>query len=223
MSKILLAEDDQELAEVIVFTLNKNGYIVTLTHNGQECLSLLKINTYDLIILDWLLPKLSGIEIIKEYRNFGGTIPILMLTAKSLTSDLEQSLDSGADDYVTKPFDHKELLARIRALLRRPQTTIADILTIDDITLNKTKAVVLKNGQEINLRPKLLAMLEFFLTNPNQAFSCEAILERIWSDSAVVGLDTVRTHIKLLRKAVFDGKQDKLRTIRGRGYLLEKS
>ncbi len=222
MSKILLVEDDKDLAEVILYTLQKNGYTVSLIHDGQEALSMLKVNSYDLIVLDWMLPRLSGIEIIKEYRNHGGFSPILMLTAKSQVNDLELGLDSGADDYITKPFEPKELLARIRALLRRPKIALAEELVFDDIVLNRTKGSVTKNGQELSLRPKLFLILEFFLTNPNQVFTPEAILERIWSDSAVVGLDTVRTHIKLLRKALFDGKQDKLKTIRGRGYRLEK-
>jgi DNA-binding response OmpR family regulator len=222
MAKILVVEDDADLAEVLRITLANKGHAVQLCSGGVQAMDMLRVYTFDLIILDWMMPKVSGIDVLKEYRARGGTVPVLMLTAKSALEDKEQGLDSGADDYLTKPFHARELLARVRALLRRPHGLAATILKVGDIELDPVACSVRKNGVEVHLRPKVYSMLEFFMRHPDQVFSADALLQRIWLDEADVSLDSVRTHMKLLRQSV-DPEGKIIRTMRNRGYILKTS
>ncbi len=220
MAKILLVEDDAALAEVTNFGLQSQGHIVQIASNGDDALLNLRVNKYDLVILDWMMPNLTGIEVLTSYRKQGGKTPVLMLTAKARLEDKEQGLDAGADDYLTKPFEHRELQARVRALLRRPTSLAATVLCVSDITLDPASCVVTKEGNEIKLRPKVYSLLEFLMRHQDQVFSADAILERVWLDDAMVSTDTVRAHFKLLRKSLGIKEGTLIRTVRNRGYML---
>lgn len=220
MAKILLVEDDDALAEVTKFGLESQGHMVQTAPNGNDALDNLRVNKYDLVILDWMMPERTGIEVLERYRSQGGKTPVLMLTAKTLLDDKEKGLDSGADDFLTKPFEHRELQARVRALLRRPTSMAASVLKVADITLDPASCVVTKAGQELKLRPKVYSLLEFLMRHPNQVYSADAILERVWLDDAMVSTDTVRAHFKLLRKSLGIKEGQIVKTIRNRGYML---
>lgn len=221
MAKILLVEDDVDLAEVLRITLTNKGYAVQVCNAGGNAKDMLRMFSYDLVILDWMMPAVSGLDVLREYRARGGKTPVLMLTAKSALDDKEVGLDSGADDYLTKPFHSRELLARVRALMRRPQSMSGTILQAGELELDPVSCKVTRAGAEIHLRPKVYSILEFFMRHPNQVFSAEALLQRIWLDDSDASLDSVRTHMKLLRRAV-DPDGVLIKTLRNRGYMLTK-
>jgi DNA-binding response OmpR family regulator len=222
MAKILLVEDDRDLANLVVNILNVERHTVEAVTDGPEALGRLKMFKYELIILDWMLPGLSGMDICTEFRARGGNTPILMLTSKSLPEEKERALDGGADDYLTKPFHHKELTARIRALLRRPQAVSAKVLQIGDVLLDPKTMKVFKKDEEIHLLPKEFSLLELFLRYPNQVFSGDALLDRVWASESAASVDTVRTYIKTLRKKIDSkGSASLIRTVHGVGYCLD--
>lgn len=221
MAKIVVVEDDRDLVTLIKGILSIERHTVESVHNGHEAVTVLQMYPYDLVILDWMLPGKAGTEICQEYRARGGTAPILMLTAKSTIEDKETGLDSGADDYLTKPFHPKELTARVRALLRRPQAVVNKTLKIGDVEVDSNQVKVMKSGKEIHLLPKEFALLELFLRYPTQVFSAEALLDRVWASDSSASLDTVRTYIKTLRKKIDpEGKVSYIRTVHGIGYSL---
>ena len=221
MAKLLLAEDDRDLAEVISFALQSKGHMVQQVFDGRQCLEYLGTCKYDLIILDWMMPRISGLEVCKNYRAQGGRTPILMLTAITKVDDREAGLDSGADDYLTKPFDQKELAARVRALLRRPDAIVGNALQAQDVTMDTVSCTVMRGAEIVHLRPKEYSLLEFLLRHPNQAFSTDALLQRVWLEDKAATPDNLKTHIKTLRQKLDRGREGSLiQTIRGRGYLL---
>jgi DNA-binding response OmpR family regulator len=222
MAKILLVEDDPDLANLIGNILHVERHTIETVSNGQEALGRLKMFRYELVVLDWMLPGMNGMEICTEFRSKGGNTPILMLTSKSTPEEKETALDGGADDYLTKPFHPKELTARIRALLRRPQTVNAKILQIGDIVLDAKTMKVYKNDEEIHLLPKEFSLLELFLRYPNQVFSGDALLDRVWASESAASVDTVRTYIKTLRKKIDSkGSPSLIRTVHGVGYCVD--
>lgn len=227
MAKILVVEDDADLTEVLRITLSNKGHAVQAIGGGRDALQMLRAYKYDLVVLDWMMPDVSGVDVLKSFRESGGKTPILMLTAKTTIDDKETALDLGADDYLTKPFHARELLARVRALLRRPQSMAQTVLRAGDLELDPASCTVLKAGKEIKLRPKVYSILEFFMRHPNQVFSPEAILERVWMDDSTASPDTVRTHIKLLRRSIDSSdKSDNeslIENVRNRGYLLRNA
>lgn len=224
MAKILIVEDDRDLAQVLSVTLSSKGHSVQIADGGAVAIDFLRSFKYDLVILDWMMPEVTGIDVLKAYREKDGKAPILMLTAKAEVADKALGLDMGADDYLTKPFHPQELLARVRALLRRPHSLAAVLLTAGDITLDPATCQVTRKGEEIHLRPKVFSLLEFFMRHPDQVFSSEAILERVWMDDSLASPDTVRTHIKLLRKSIGQtGESGLIKNIRNRGYMLSSS
>lgn len=222
MAKILVVEDDPDLLNLVSMALTSRGYQVQKCSGGDEALGMLRVYKFDLIILDWMMPDITGLDVCKQYRENGGKVPILMLTAKAKISDKEIGLDSGADDYLTKPFDNNELAARVRALLRRPPTMTGTTMEFGHIKIDPASCKVFKSGEEIHVRPKVYDLLEFFMRHPGQVFTAEALLARVWMDEASASPDTIRTHIKLLRKSIKEqGKPDLIETIRGKGYMLK--
>ena len=174
MAKILLVEDEVDLSDLVKEWLKTEKHVVELVENGEEAIDRLKFYKYDIVILDWVLPGKSGLQVCQEYRALGGTTPILFLTAKNMINEKEAGLDAGSDDYLTKPFDIKELSARIRALLRRPQVFSGSVVTLGPLELDTSSRKFLFNGQEQQLLPKEFALLEFLMKHPNTVFSSEA-------------------------------------------------
>ena len=179
MAKILLVEDDAESSQMTKSWLTLDRHEVDCVDNGEEAIAKLRVYNYDVILLDWQLPEHSGVDILKEFRRRGGTSPVLLLTGRALSSDKEIGLDSGADDYLTKPFDGKELLARIRALLRRSSGFTDSVLKCRDIVLDPQAYRVTRNGKEIHLLPKEFALLDFLMRNPSRLFSQSSKSNRV--------------------------------------------
>jgi DNA-binding response OmpR family regulator len=222
MSKILLVDDDKELAENVEDYLKVDAHIVEKTHTGEDALEFLRQYVYDLVILDWGLPGLSGVEVLRKYRAIGGQTPILMLTGKETLQDKEIGLDAGADDYLTKPFHLRELAARVRALLRRPTAVLNNVITVGNLSVDIARRTARKDGKVLELLPKEYALLEFFLRHPDQVFDPNTLLDRVWHSEQDVGTETVRTHITRLRKKIDSlGKQSIIKNVHGQGYRLE--
>lgn len=221
MAKVLIVEDDRQLSDLIVDWLNGEGHVPEPVYRGNIGLERLQYYKYDLVILDWELPGLPGVEVCKQYRNGGGTTPIIMLTGKREIEDKEAGLDSGADDYLTKPFHIKELAARLRALLRRPAGVNQNVLRAGDISLRIGSRQAFRGDEELNLQPKEFALLEFLMRHPNQPFSSEAILDRVWPSESDAAPDTVRIQIMRLRKKIdVAGQESMIRTAHRVGYML---
>lgn len=218
MAKILLVEDDADLGFSVSEFLKGEQHAVELFSDGREGLDRLLCCAYDLIILDWSLPGLSGMNILKEFRSRGGKTPILFLTARSTITDKESGLDAGADDYLTKPFDLRELSARLRALLRRPQTVTANTLQVKDLILEPATRKVSMKGVEIHLLPRDFALLEFFMRHPDQIFSNNALLERVWHSESDATGEALRSALKRIRYKIDDKQCTIIENIPRIGY-----
>jgi len=222
MAKILLVEDDPVLIDQVEQWLVKEQYTVEAVFDGQEALSRLKFYPYDLLVIDWGLPKISGLDVIKQLRSTGSSMPVLMLTGKGDIPDKQTGLDSGADDYLTKPFDLRELSARVRALLRRPAALSGSVLRATDLVLDTVTHKVTKGNAEIRLLPKEFSLLELFMMHPGAVFSADKLLEKIWSSESDSTVDTVYTFIKTLRKKISpDSPQTYIKTVQNVGYKFE--
>ena len=223
MAKVLIAEDDQRLAQLIQDSLQAAHHLVDLAANGEEAYHLLSISKYDVIVLDWEMPLLSGVEVCKRFRSKGGKTPILMLTGKDKIVDKEAGFDSGADDYLTKPFDFKELNLRIRALTRRSAEVVSDILEYRGLRLDVTKATVSINGTTIDIAPREFALLAFLMRHPDQPFSAEALQQRVWSGDTETTADTIKVHIARLRSKIDRDQSSKsyISTARKIGYAFD--
>ncbi len=208
MAKILIVDDDKELASMVQSWLESEHHVVETIHDGAEALMQLGVTQYDVIVLDWDLPGLPGVEVCKRFRSQKGVTPIIMLTGKKSIEEKESGLDSGADDYLTKPFNVKELSARLRAILRRPQALVNELLKVGDIVLDSSKYRVTKAGKEIHLVPKDFALLEFFMRHPDQVFSTDAILQRVWHSDSESTSDAIRTSVKRIRQKLDGGSDD---------------
>ena len=222
--KIFIIEDETSIIKLVQHNLEKEGFIVSSSENGNEGLKQLKKFEPNLLLLDWMLPDLSGIEICKHIRkdNKFKTLPIIMLTAKGEEEDKIKGLESGVDDYLTKPFSYKELLARIKAVLRRSNPEIvSDSLEFEDLSLDRVEKRVFRNNLEIKLGPTEFRLLEFFLMNPKRVYSRDQILENVWPNNINVESRTIDVHIRRLRQSVnLDGKKELIRTVRSSGYSL---
>jgi DNA-binding response OmpR family regulator len=224
MSKILLVEDDENLAFLLKMQLEQARYLVDHVAAGLVALSQLKMSSYDLIILDWMLPDISGVDVCRQYRGSGGRVPILMLTARGAVEDRASGLNAGADDYLVKPFHPIELNARVQALLRRPTSYAGKTLQVKDIELDTEANRVFKSGMEIDLTSKEFSLLELLMRYPNQSFGLETILSRVWQSDSTASVDTVRTHMKTLRRKLGDSEENGIiRTKRGAGYRIVDS
>jgi len=217
--KILVVEDNEELNNTLKEILELNGYIVETAFDGEEALELAKISQPDLVVLDIMLPKIDGYQVCKILRDNNFQAPILMLTAKDTTKDKVKGLDIGADDYLSKPFDIEELLARIRALIRRNSAQKTDIYKIGDYLFDLSAKKVEKNGKKIELSQKLFCLLEQLLRNRGKVVTYEALMNKCWDINDYPTKETVRANIKLLRKALQD--KDLIQNISGIGYKLE--
>ena len=221
MAKILVVEDDLTVCTIIKDWLTHQHHTVEISHNGLEADHYLKTYQYDVIVLDWGLPDLSGVELCKRYKSSGGRAPVLMLTGKHDIEDKEEGFNAGADDYLTKPFDIKELSARIRALLRRPTNVYDNILSIRNVSLDPNNHIATKDGEPIKLTPKEFAVLEFFMRNPSKVFKADALLDHVWNSEAGSGPETVRTCIKRLRRQIdTEGQSSIIENVHGVGYKL---
>lgn len=222
MAKILLVEDEPDLADTIVEWLADEHNLIEVEGNGAAALPKLAATEYDLAILDVMLPGLDGLSICRALRQSGSAIPIIMLTARTSIDAKESGLDAGADDYLTKPFQLRELSARIRALLRRPRTAPQMTLQLSDICLDRRSCTVTKSGKQIRLLPKELALLELFMRNVGQVISIDTLLDRVWGTDCSIVAETVRTNIKTLRKKIDpDSGGSYIQTVHGLGYKME--
>ena len=226
MSKsILIAEDDTSLLPLLAYNLKNNGFKVIQAKNGEEALLALKENLPDLLLLDWMMPSPNGIEICKILRQKKETknIPIIMLTAKSEEDNKIVGLESGADDYIVKPFSTTELIARIKALLRRSYSTFdVDILEYKNLKINLKEYRTYRSDRIIHLGPKEFKLLKYLMENPGRVFSREQLLNAVWGHGIFVELRTVDTHIRRLRKSINQkGEHNLIRTVRSAGYSLD--
>ena len=222
--KIFIIEDETSIIQLVQHNLEKDGFIVSSAINGNEGLKDLKKFEPNLLLLDWMLPDLSGIEICKSIRKDTSykNLPVIMLTAKGEEEDKIKGLDSGADDYLTKPFSYNELLARIKAILRRSDPkTVSDTLEFDDLRLDRLEKRVFRDTIEIQLGPTEFRLLEFFLTNPKRVFTRDQILENVWPNNINVETRTIDVHIRRLRKSInINNNKELIRTVRSSGYSL---
>ena len=222
--KIFIIEDEPSIIQLVQHNLEKNGFIISSSLNGNDGLKELKKFQPDLLLLDWMLPDFSGIEICKNIRkdNSFKNLPVIMLTAKGEEEDKIKGLDSGVDDYLTKPFSFNELMARIKAVLRRSNpNTVSDNLKFDDLMLDRIEKRVFRDGQEIKLGPTEFRLLDFFLTNPKRVYSRDQILESVWPNNVNVESRTIDVHIRRLRQSVnLKNKKELIRTVRSSGYSL---
>jgi len=219
LAKLLLVEDEIDLAKQLEDWFKREQHTIDVVHSGQDALNHLKISKYDLVILDWMLPQLSGLEVLQHMRSRNNRTPVIMLTAKDSEDDKEKGLDSGADDYVTKPFSLRELSARTRAALRRSSQAAKTILSAGDIELDPISRTVSKSNLELHLEPKEFNLLEFFMRHPQQVFSADALIDRVWPSDTLVSTDAIRTYIKILRKKLDNERV--IQNVRGVGYKFE--
>lgn len=223
--KILLVEDDANLVELICYNLEKEGFDTIRTGDGEEALMLAEDEKPDLVILDWMIANLSGIEVCRRLRRspLTANLPIVMLTARAEEADRIRGLETGADDYVTKPFSPRELIARVRAVLRRLRPALAGgILEYGGITMDTAAHRVARGGTQIQLGPTEFRLLRHFLEHPGRVLSREQLLDAVWGRDVYVEQRTVDVHIRRLRKAINgDNLPDVIRTVRSAGYALD--
>jgi two-component system phosphate regulon response regulator PhoB len=223
--RLLLVEDDQALAELVEFRFKAEGYAVTRTDDGDEALLLAAEEVPDVVILDWMIEGTSGIEVCRRLRRDKQTahVPIVMLTAREAEDDRVRGLETGADDYVTKPFSPRELVARVNAIMRRIRPALAgEMLSVGDLTLDATAHRVTRRGTTIALGPTEFRLLRHFMEHPGRVFSRNQLLDAVWGTGSDIELRTVDVHIRRLRKGIeLPGVPDPVRTVRSAGYSLE--
>ncbi|MBH8561733.1 response regulator transcription factor [Nostoc sp. CENA67] len=220
---ILLVEDEVKLARFLELELSSEGYKISVAHSGIAALTLARELSPDLAILDWMLPELSGLEICRRLRATNINIPVILLTAKDEVSDRVAGLDAGADDYVVKPFSIEELLARIRAHLRRTQEPDQDILQFEDLSLNHRTRQVYRGKRAIELTAKEFHLLEYMLSHPRQVFTRDQILEKVWGYDFMGDSNIIEVYIRYLRLKLEENNEKRLiHTVRGVGYVLRE-
>ena len=224
MVRILVVEDEARLARLIARVLGEEGYAAETVGDGRSALRQALAEPFDLLIVDWMLPDLDGIQIVKRLRSAEMRVPVLMLTARSQIEDRVQGLDAGADDYLPKPFAFAELLARVRALLRWPreEKQADSVLTAGDVTLDPVRHVVWRGGEHINLSAKEFALLATLIQRPGQVFTRSILLDTVWGGSADVYTNVVDLYVSYLRKKLDQNdKPSHIRTVRGVGYTFD--
>ena len=219
--RILVIEDEKKVASFIKKGLEEEHYAVDTAYDGEIGLYMAEVNEYDLIVLDLMIPKIDGLEVLRRVRGNRNSVPILVLTAKDSVEDIVRGLDAGCDDYLTKPFEFLEFLARVRALLRREKVDKDPILRIDDLTLSLVTHKVMRGGKEIELTAKEYSLLEYFMRNPDKILTRTMISEHVWDYHFDSMTNLVDVYVNYLRKKIDKGFELKLiHTIRGVGYLL---
>jgi two-component system, OmpR family, phosphate regulon response regulator PhoB len=224
-ASILVVEDDAALCELLAWNLNAEGYDVRTTGDGEEALLMVREALPDAIILDWMIEQVPGIEVCRQLRKdrLSARVPVLMLTARGEEEDRIRGLKTGADDYVTKPFSPRELLARVEALLRRSRPSLAgDTLVVGGIELDSASHRVRRGGEALHLGPTEFRLLRYFMERPNRVLSRQQILDGVWGMDSDIDERTVDVHIRRLRKAIVrDGDEDPIRTVRAAGYSMD--
>jgi len=223
--RILIVEDEESLAEVLRYNFQREGFDASVVHDGDDALFAAEEEQPDLIILDWMLPGTSGLAVCQRLRNRPAmrNVPIIILTARGEETDRVRGLDAGADDYVVKPFSPRELVARVRAVLRRTRPALAEQeLSCGELVMDLAAYRVTRSGQPVRLGPTEFRLLQLFMERPDRVFSREQLLDRAWGRNIHVELRTVDVHIRRLRKALNEhGGSDVIRTVRGAGYALD--
>lgn len=221
MAKILVVEDDPLIADAVTDALRADSHLVDIASDGKMALGFLEATEFDVVLLDWQLPEMTGIEICRRHRAGGGQTPIIMLTAMNRVEDKVEGLDCGADDYLTKPFDVRELRARIKALIRRPVTYSGEVITAGAISIDTKTRTVSKNGEEVHFQPHEYLVLEYLMKHSNEVVSVETLLAKVWSTDSDVSMDAVYTCVKRIRKKIDSSRKDSIiRTVHGIGYRL---
>ncbi len=224
-AKLLLVEDDPALAELLEYRFANEGYAVRATPDGDEALLMAAEDVPDLVILDWMIEGTSGIEVCRRLRRDKATahVPIIMLTARETEDDRIRGLETGADDYLTKPFSPRELLARVAAVLRRIRPALAgESIAVGDLALDPVAHRVTRRGRALHLGPTEYRLLRFLMESPGRVFSRSQLLDGVWGTESEIELRTVDVHIRRLRQAIaIEGAKDPVRTVRSAGYSLE--
>ena len=224
---ILLVEDDPSLIELVRYNLEAADFDVAVEMDGDGGLMAIRERDFDLVILDWMMPNMSGIEVVRQIRRMNDkrATPVIMLTARGEETDKIRGLDAGADDYVVKPFSPAELVSRVRALLRRSMPDMgAETLAYEDLEMNLVSHKVNRGGRSVHLGPTEYRLLRVLMENPGRVYSREQLLDKAWGQNIYVEIRTVDVHVRRLRRAInIDGKPDLIRTVRGYGYALDFS
>lgn len=224
---ILLVEDDPSLIELVRYNLEAADFDVAVEMDGDGGLMAMRERDFDLVILDWMMPNMSGIEVVRQIRRMNDkrATPVIMLTARGEETDKIRGLDAGADDYVVKPFSPAELVSRVRALLRRSTPDMgAETLAYEDLEMDLVSHKVNRGGRSVHLGPTEYRLLRVLMENPNRVYSREQLLDKAWGQNIYVEIRTVDVHVRRLRRAInIDGKPDLIRTVRGSGYALDVS
>jgi two component transcriptional regulator, winged helix family protein len=222
--RILIVEDERKIARALGRALKNEKYAVDISYDGTDAYAMAEMIDYDLLILDRMIPgDYDGLSLTKKLREEGKNVPILLLTALGATQDKTEGLDGGADDYLTKPFALDELLARVRALLRRPQTSVETVLRVADLSLDLNTHEVLRNNQKIELTNKEFSLLEYLVRNAGRPVSKEQIIAHVWDYDADILPNNIEVYISYLREKVDKPFKDKLiKTVRGLGYKIDE-
>ena len=223
---ILVVEDEPPLQKLLAYNLESAGFAVVQAFDGEEALTLIAERPPDLVLLDWMLPQVSGLEVCRRLRRRPGTahLPIIMLTARGEEPDRLRGLDTGADDFIAKPFSPAELIARVRAVLRRVRPAFSEqVLSFHDLRMDLAAHRVFRGEREVHLSPTEFRLLRYFLEHPGRVFSREQLLDRVWGCDLEIELRTVDATIRRLRRALNLGDEaDLLRTVRAEGYALDR-
>ena len=221
--RILLAEDDRDLNNAVKTLLTRSGYQVDAVLDGEEALDYVRAEAYDGVILDWMMPRKDGVEALRQMRAEGINTPCLLLTARDAVEDRVTGLDAGADDYLPKPFDVQELLARVRAMLRRREAFIPDVIQFEDLSLDKGTGELRCGDRSVRLSGKTFQMMILFMENPHILFSVQQLMDKVWGWDAEAEVNVVWVNISQLRKKLGElGTAAEIRVHRGTGYSLEK-
>ena len=221
--KLLFAEDDLDLSMAVKTLLERSGFLVDAVPDGAEALEYARTEAYDGIILDWMMPEMDGVEVLRELRRRGIRTPCLLLTARDSVEDRVSGLDAGADDYLSKPFNGSELLARIRAMLRRRDTYVPDVIVWEDLQLDKGSCELKCGTHATRLTGKMYQMMEVFMENPGYLFSVQQLMDKIWGWESEAEINVVWVNISQLKKKLTElGSGTEIRVHRGTGYSLER-